>query len=102
MLQGRPKPSPGYGILLVAETTAGKYLSAECCVSGKELLRCREQELTASDIGEQAACMLLDEINRCGLNRCAKTGHAQVWFTAGNVVGVRVHPMHPEAIDVYC
>ena len=65
-VQGGLKPSPGYGILLVAEATAGRYISAERCVSGAELMRCREEELTASDMGEQVACMLLDEIQRCG------------------------------------
>eukprot|EP00892_Ulva_mutabilis_P007122 jgi/Ulvmu1/4782/UM020_0067.1 len=64
---GHPRCAPGYGILVVAETTAGRYLSAERCVCGTELLRCKEEEITASDIGQQAACMLLDEIQRGGV-----------------------------------
>lgn len=65
VLQGQTRAAPGYGILLVAETTAGRYLTAERCISGAELLQCKEQEITASDVGQQAACMLLDEIQRC-------------------------------------
>lgn len=69
VMQGQPRAAPGYGILLVAETTAGRYLSVERCICGAELLRCKEQEITASDTGQQAACMLLDEVQRCALRR---------------------------------
>ena len=62
--------------MLVAETTAGRYLSVERCVCGAELLRCKDQEITASDTGQQAACMLLDEVQRYALFCHHGTPHA--------------------------
>lgn len=32
--------SPGYGVMLVAETTAGRFLSAEAAVAADALVRC--------------------------------------------------------------
>ena len=43
---------------------------------GAELLRFKEAEITAADVGQQVACMLLDEIQRCDPLRhpCALAG----------------------------
>jgi RNA 3'-terminal phosphate cyclase len=66
-VQGKAKPSPGYGIILVAETTEGRFLAAERTVSGAALLEARSTQRTAADAGEEAACLLLDEVERCAL-----------------------------------
>lgn len=64
VLQGA---SPGYGISLIAETDAGRFIAAERCIAGTELLAAREAQVTADDVGTNAACLLLDEIKRCAL-----------------------------------
>ena len=78
--------SPGYGLTLVAETTSGCLISAECCAStggisegggraasgvgrGKRARAGAEEEealLVPEDIGKVAAHALLEEINRYG------------------------------------
>ena len=57
--------SPGYGIVLVAETDAGRFVCAEQCVASAELLAARQAQTTPEDVGVQAACLLLNEIKRC-------------------------------------
>lgn len=59
--------SQGYGLALIAETTSGRFIAAERCISGAELLRCRQEQTVPGDVGEQAACLLLDEIKRGGV-----------------------------------
>lgn len=59
--------SQGYGVTLIAETSSGRFISTERCISGAELLRCREEQIVPDDIGQQAACALLDEVKRCVL-----------------------------------
>ena len=75
--------SPGYGLTLVAETTSGCLVSAECCATtgqrgdgsgGQAHARKRgrggggsedeEALLVPEDIGKAAAQCLLEEINR--------------------------------------
>jgi hypothetical protein len=58
------RPSQGYGIALIAETNTGRFLSSERCLSGQTLLEAREAQVTPVDIGQEAACLLLDEIHR--------------------------------------
>jgi hypothetical protein len=74
---GTPSASPGYGISLVAETTAGRFISAERCLSGAELLEARDAQVTADDIGVQVACLLLDEVKRYALHGC--DGNVRIW-----------------------
>lgn len=57
--------SQGFGLTLIAETTSGRFISTERCISGAELLRCREAQIVPDDIGQETACALLDEIKRC-------------------------------------
>ncbi len=63
--------SPGYGLTLVAETTSGCLISAECCATtggeqdGAGAAGEHEEPLLVSeDIGRAAAHALLEEINR--------------------------------------
>lgn len=69
---GSQRASPGYGITLVAETTAGRYITAERCMSGVELLRARDTQLTPEEVGEQAGCQLLSEVRRCAAPRACR------------------------------
>ena len=87
---GDTRPSQGYGIALVAETDAGRFISAERCVSGAALLRAREAQVTAADTGEQAACMLLDEIKRCARVWTACSTKCRSDHTTCHVAAVRV------------
>lgn len=67
--------SPGYGISLVAETTTGALISAECCAqrgSGSESQPQPQQqqqpdELTAEDIGSLVSQYILEEISNGGV-----------------------------------
>jgi hypothetical protein len=86
-VQGAVKPASGYGLLLVAETTSGRFIGAERCVSGIDLLRCRRDESTPADIGDQVACMLLDEIKRCALQ--AATGNGSSYLSSCHSAALR-------------
>lgn len=72
--------SPGYGLTLVAETTSGTLISAECCANAAghsddrfggygEMQGEGEGEplMVPEDIGKVAAQALLEEINRGGV-----------------------------------
>lgn len=50
--------SPGFGLVLVAESTSGALLSAESCARSGEL---------PEDVGRRAALLLLDEVARRGV-----------------------------------
>ncbi|KAJ4751641.1 RNA 3-terminal phosphate cyclase-like protein [Rhynchospora pubera] len=65
--------SPGYGISLVAETTTGCLISADVAVSDRKADEMEEEmdekpKLTPpEELGEQAASMLLEEIEQGGV-----------------------------------
>jgi len=71
-LSGR---SPGYGISLVAETTSGCLISAECAANytvseeGGDLSDAKNQKapMLPDDTGSQGAMMLLEEIKQGGV-----------------------------------
>lgn len=71
-LSGR---SPGYGISLVAETTSGCLISAECAATytvseeGGDLSDAKNQKapMLPEDIGSHGAMMLLEEIKQGGV-----------------------------------
>jgi len=56
--------SPGFGITLAAETTAGALLCAEACSRPQRDSATDQQRESADDIGTRAACNLLAEIYR--------------------------------------
>jgi len=65
--------SPGYGLSLVAETTTGALLSAECCFEKQTSNASNESEKpvifnfeTPEDLGKQALKYLLTEIRKGG------------------------------------
>ena len=66
--------SPGYGITLVAETTSGRLLAAEAAAAldrggaaGAAGAAADAEEVVPEDIGQRAAHLLLEEIQRGGV-----------------------------------
>ena len=102
--------SPGYGLTLVAETTSGCLISAECCAStssssqslknvvGAESLD--EPLLVPEDIGRIAAQTLLEEINRGGVVDGSHQGLILTLAALGpdEVNQVRLGPLTPHAV----
>ena len=57
--------SPGFGLVLTAETTTGSFLCAEAASRTKEEMTAEGEEPTVpEELGEQAAHELLEEIYR--------------------------------------
>ncbi|GAX17417.1 RNA 3'-terminal phosphate cyclase-like protein [Fistulifera solaris] len=54
-------PSPAVSILLTAESTTGVMLSAEACLGDQ-----KQQREAPEELGQRAACALLEEIRRGG------------------------------------
>jgi RNA 3'-terminal phosphate cyclase-like protein len=54
-------PSPAVSILLTAESTTGVLLSAEACLGDQ-----KQQREAPEELGQRAACALLEEIRRGG------------------------------------
>ncbi len=66
--------SPGYGITLVAETTSGRLLAAEAAAAldrggaaGAAGAAADAEEVVPEDIGQRAAHLLLEEVQRGGV-----------------------------------
>lgn len=65
--------SPGFGIALVAETTTGVLMCAECCSESdgrdksQRSSKDRSRIALPEDVGELAAAQLLEEIKRGGV-----------------------------------
>eukprot|EP00850_Spirogloea_muscicola_P009739 SM000055S18273 [mRNA] locus=s55:455319:457450:- [translate_table: standard] len=98
--------SPGYGMVLVAETTTGCLLSAECAVAA----RCdkdeegvkRETVLLPEEVGQRAAHALLDEIHLGGV---VDSTHQSLLFllcalSEDDLSKVRVGRLAPAAIGM--
>ncbi|KAI3933960.1 hypothetical protein MKW92_000693 [Papaver armeniacum] len=97
--------SPGFGISLVAETTSGCYISTDTAVSyarGEDDEDDERKELMPSEeIGEQAASMLLGEIEQGGV---VDSTHQGLLFLLcalcpQDVSKVRVGKLSPYAIE---
>jgi len=87
--------SPGYGIVLVAETTEGVVLAAEACSVP------RGSDNTAEDVGILAANYLLDEIYKGGCVGTINQSLAAVMMTLcePNVVKVTTGPFTPYTVQ---
>jgi len=89
--------SPGYGVVLVAETTTGCFVSAECCVDpdGDD-----PAERVPEDVGRKAANMLLEEVRRGGV---VDSSHQAIVLTLcalgpPELSRVRLGPLAPYAV----
>lgn len=96
--------SPGYGAVLVAETTSGALISAEACATQGEPESLRapgDQPLVVpEDVGKAAAQLLLDEVSRGGVVDGAHQGLLLLLAALGQeeVSQVRLGPLTPHAV----
>ena len=93
--------SPGYGILLVAETTTGRMLGTEAVIAGEGGLQQQfgEQQVP-EDVGKAAACSLLEEVSKGGV---VDTSHQALVllmcaFGPEEMNEVRLGPLTPYAV----
>ncbi|CAH8362803.1 unnamed protein product [Eruca vesicaria subsp. sativa] len=99
--------SPGYGISLVAETTAGCYISADTAVScGRaeetgELDVERQERKPAEDTGVEIASWLLQEIEKGGVVDSTHQGLLFILcaLCQQDVSKVRVGPLSPYGVE---
>lgn len=96
--------SPGYGAVLVAETTSGALISAEACATQGEpdALRAPGDEplVVPEDVGRAAAQLLLDEVSRGGVVDGAHQGLLLLLAALGpeEASTVRLGPLTPHAV----
>ncbi|CAG9464354.1 unnamed protein product [Pedinophyceae sp. YPF-701] len=94
--------SPGYGVTLVAETTAGRLVSAEVVADapgrGKELT---ESGRVPEDIGARAARALLEEVARGGVVDTSHQGLAVLLAALGpeEIAELRFGPLTAYAVQ---
>lgn len=91
--------SPGYGVLLVAETTSGRMLGSDAVMAGNSLQQNTEQ-IVPEDVGKNAAFTLLEEISKGGV---VDTTHQALVllmcaFGPEEVNEVRLGPLGPYAV----
>ncbi|PNW79091.1 hypothetical protein CHLRE_09g400367v5 [Chlamydomonas reinhardtii] len=95
--------SPGYGITLVAETTAGCLISAEAChvaPSRQQTEGGTQGELVPEDIGTTAAQLLLEEVRRGGVVDGSHQGLLLLLCALGpeEANTLRLGPLTPHAV----
>ncbi|KIY96947.1 RNA 3'-terminal phosphate cyclase-likeprotein [Monoraphidium neglectum] len=96
--------SPGYGAVLVAETTSGALISAEACATQgePESLRAPGDDplVVPEDVGRAAAQLLLDEVSRGGVVDGGHQGLLLLLAALGpeEVSQVRLGPLTPHAV----
>lgn len=101
--------SPGYGAVLVAETTSGALISAEACATQgePEALRAAaggggsaDPLVVPEDVGRAAAQLLLDEVARGGVVDGAHQGLLLLLAALGaeEASAVRLGPLTPHAV----
>ena len=90
--------SPGYGLALVAETTAGRMLSAEC--STHALGEAEVMEAIPEDLGRRTAAALLEEIHRGGVVDGGHQGLVLTLCALGpeEINEIRLGPLTPYAV----
>jgi RNA 3'-terminal phosphate cyclase-like protein len=100
--------SPGYGLTLVAETTSGCLISAECCAAHGAQQRADSggdwsggmPAVVPEDVGRACAQLLLEEVQRGGV---VDGGHQPLLLTmcalgAAEINQVRLGPLTPQAV----
>lgn len=106
--------SPGYGVTLVAETTSGCLISAECCTSrpaqqeaGEEASphdasasQQAEGPVVPEDVGATAAALLLEEVRRGGVVDGSHQGLVLLLAALGpeEASSIRLGPLSPHAV----
>jgi RNA 3'-terminal phosphate cyclase-like protein len=87
--------SPGYGVLLVAETTSGRMLGAEAVMVPGD----GEQQVP-EDVGRDAAYMLLEEVSKGGVVDTSHQGLILLMCALGpeEINEVRLGPLTPYAV----
>jgi RNA 3'-terminal phosphate cyclase-like protein len=98
MSGGKGGLSPGYGLLLVGETTSGRMVAAEVAsgVGGENTVQQRVPE----DVGRQAACMLLEEVSKGGVVDTSHQGLLLLLCAVGpeEINEARLGPLTPYAV----
>ncbi|KAL3143392.1 hypothetical protein ABBQ38_002216 [Trebouxia sp. C0009 RCD-2024] len=89
--------SPGYGLMLVAETTTGCLNSAECTANAA--LK-GEAAMVPEEVGRKAAHMLLEEIHRGGVTDGTHQGLLLLLCALGpeEINEVRLGPLTPYSV----
>ncbi|KAL0039835.1 hypothetical protein WJX77_009421 [Trebouxia sp. C0004] len=89
--------SPGYGLMLVAETTTGCFISSECTANAA--LK-GEAAMVPEDVGRKAAHMLLEEIDRGGVTDGTHQGLLLLLCALGpeEINEVRLGPLTPYSV----
>ncbi|KAI7844417.1 hypothetical protein COHA_002011 [Chlorella ohadii] len=99
--------SPGYGITLVAETTSGRLLAAEAAAAldrggaaGAAGAAADAEEVVPEDIGQRAAHLLLEEVQRGGVVDSSHQGLVLLLCALGpeELSEVRLGPLTPHAV----
>lgn len=92
--------SPGYGVALVAETTTGRYISAEATASVQAQGEGPSESQVAEEIGRQAASQLLEQIHRGGVVDGTHQGLVLTLCALGpeEFHEVRLGPLTPHAV----
>lgn len=89
--------SPGYGVLLVAETNAGRMLGTEVVMTGDLN---RDDQQVPEDIGRKAGFTLLEEISKGGVVDTAHQALVLLLCAFGpeEINEVRLGPLTPYAV----
>lgn len=88
--------SPGYGLLLVGETTTGRMIGAEV-VGGVDG---HSEQRVPEDVGKEGACVLLEEISKGGVVDSSHQGLLLLLCAVGpeEINEVRLGPLTPYAV----
>mmetsp|Transcript_28992 Transcript_28992/g.81666 ORF Transcript_28992/g.81666 Transcript_28992/m.81666 type:complete len:371 (+) Transcript_28992:225-1337(+) len=96
--------SPGYGVMLVAETTTGCLLSSEYTIAAaRQVLQDEgngDGEVSAEDVGRRAAQLLLEEVAKGGVVDSSHQGIILALCALGpaELSSVRLGPLTPYAV----
>jgi len=94
--------SPGYGLLLVGETTTGRMIGAEVVggVEGVEGFDGLREQRVPEDVGKEGACVLLDEVSKGGVVDSSHQGLLLLLCAVGpeEINEVRLGPLTPYAV----
>ncbi len=91
--------SPGYGLLLVGETTTGRMIGAEV-VGGVEGVDGHGEQRVPEDVGKEGACVLLEEVSKGGVVDSGHQGLLLLLCAVGpeEINEVRLGPLTPYAV----
>ena len=99
--------SPGYGLLLVAETTSGRMVGVEVVGGERESLSPGSEkkdggqsQRVPEDVGKEGACMLLEEVSKGGVVDSSHQGLLLLLCALGpeEINEVRLGPLTPYAV----